>query len=573
MLISILLAVLPLYSNAENLKVACERNYSHADNVFTFYPECSNDGVIQKRKIMFTEYKGLARDEVYKQGLLASSNYYNTEGQQTASFSYSYPELGTFVRTQLNIKTGEFEGRSEYIGSSDINGESTETKRWISKNGKFVYIEHFVPQSFEISQIDFLDSDENITKKVVLQYNQFNVYPPAIRGFTILDAKGRIVGKFEKDGVIDVPTLIREKKYSAKREQDLIQKFQTPRRPLMVIDTGFDVRHPDLLQKMFYNPFEPIDGIDNDGNGLVDDVFGWDAIKKTPDIRDNLFRPEGMPYSHGTHVASISLRDIESYGLIGLAGDMAKTDIFRIASGYIKKQGVQYVNMSFGWEDTKGAADPFVPGDGSTNALESLIQGAPDTLFVVAASNEGKELSHSGFCVLPVCFPYQNMLRVGALNVSSYSKSDLVRSQIADFSNYGKDIVDIFSPGEEILAAGLGDQYVAFSGTSMASPNALNILLRMSEVAPQASAKKLKEILLKSAYIPDLNAPLPCRSGGMIYPERALAVTKLYVESLSLKSQSVDQLVLQVRTQGLLLNGEDNSAASALKLMEIWQKL
>ncbi|MGE3758234.1 MAG: S8 family serine peptidase, partial [Pseudobdellovibrionaceae bacterium] len=212
---------------------------------------------------------------------------------------------------------------------------------------------------------------------------------------------------------------------------------------------------------------------------------------------------------------------------------------------------------------------PFVPGSDVSYALENLIEGSPQTLFVVAAGNEYSEMSYKGYCALPVCLPYSNMLRVGALNVAGYSKSELENSSRADFSNYGTETVDIFAPGELVVAAGIGNQQVAFSGTSMASPNALNIILKMKEISETQNIQTLKEILMKSAYIENISSPMPCKSGGKIFPERAYAVLRQLSKSPHL---SIEESVLLVRKQGLLLKGEDHSPKTIEKLREIWSK-
>lgn len=561
-----------LASAQSDPKAFCELKNNFDDSVYSISSECNESGVIQKRTFRFKKNNGIGRIETFSKGKLSHLLLINMEGVTTAEFYIRHVGNDTFLKTQVNPGTNTVIAQSEFKGPAEYEvNEPTETKRWYVRNGNLAEI-NILDLEGEVTERIFLDEHGGIKESALFSYRQApGSFVKYIQKMEIVDSTGARKGIFEKNGNLDIPAILRSQAKSETEAKNNIEKFQTQREPFLIIDTGFDISHPDLTRKMFNNSIEKLDRVDNDANRWVDDTFGWDVGTNTNDIRDNVLRPaNGMPYSHGTHVASIALKKVEKFGLMGLAGNMAHLGLILQAQRYMETYKIRFVNMSFGWEETRGASSPFVPGSEVSNGLEKLIEKSKNTLFVVAAGNESSELTYDGYCSLPACFRKNNLLRVGALNVSGYSKEEIENSTVADFSNFGKDIVDIFAPGENVLAAGIGNQQVSFSGTSMASPNTLNILLRMSEKASHVEAQKLKEILLKTAYIPNINSPMACKSGGKVFPARALAVLAEYVKN---PRASVDSIVFKIRKQGIVLTGEDTTASTEEKLIQIWTSL
>ncbi len=232
-----------------------------------------------------------------------------------------------------------------------------------------------------------------------------------------------------------------------------------------VVDSGVDFSHPDLLGADWINPGEDCggstgNGIDDDGNGFVDDCAGWDFGA------DDHITFDGNNDSHGTHVAGIiAARSENGYGVSGIAPDalimdlmvsnpagMISSSAIARAIRYAADNGAQVVNLSLG----------SLPGA----SLESVAQiadavdyaGSKGVLLVVAAGNNGLSLDDSP--VYPASFDTAQMLVVAASGPSDRRSS---------FSNVGS-AVDLFAPGELILSTVPGNQFAFQSGTSQAAP-------------------------------------------------------------------------------------------------------
>jgi len=209
-----------------------------------------------------------------------------------------------------------------------------------------------------------------------------------------------------------------------------------------VIDTGVDINHPDLQGKIWTNPKEiPNNNIDDDGNGYIDDVHGWDFYNKDNTVYDALDGDE-----HGTHVSGTIAAALEgtgtssNKGVVGVApnvkilpikflGPMGGTTSDAIeAIAYAKSMGVKITNNSWGGEEY----DPL---------LEEAINNS-NSLFVAAAGNEGMDNDEGG--AYPASFESTNILSVAAVDN---------KGKIAPFSNYGYDSVDVAAPGVDILSS------------------------------------------------------------------------------------------------------------------------
>lgn len=209
-----------------------------------------------------------------------------------------------------------------------------------------------------------------------------------------------------------------------------------------VIDSGVDFAHPDLAANIWTNPGEiPDNGIDDDLNGYVDDVRGWDFIK------DDNAPAANDPRGHGTHVAGIiaaagnngagvagvswsaaimSLRFLNAFG----AGTTADAIL---AMEYANRMGADIINNSWGSE-------------GYSQALKDVIDVSP-ALVVCAAGNAGTD--NDVFPHYPANYTSDNIIAVAASNSSD---------NLASFSNYGAMSVDVAAPGHEIVSCAPGRQ-------------------------------------------------------------------------------------------------------------------
>jgi subtilisin family serine protease len=224
-----------------------------------------------------------------------------------------------------------------------------------------------------------------------------------------------------------------------------------------VIDTGVDYNHPDLAANMWTNPNETAgDGIDNDGNGFVDDVYGWDFANDDNNPMDD----DG----HGTHVAgTIGAVGNNSRGVAGVnwsvkimalkfLGTNGGYTSDAIASlNYAVAAGVKLSNNSWG-------------GGGYDSTLASAIGRARTAghIFVAAAGNDGTNIDTTASYPASYIKSYDNVVTVAATNSSD---------ALASFSNYGSGTVTLAAPGVSILSTTPNNSYSTYSGTSMAAPH------------------------------------------------------------------------------------------------------
>ena len=202
-----------------------------------------------------------------------------------------------------------------------------------------------------------------------------------------------------------------------------------------VIDTGVDYRHPDLADNMWVNAGEIADnGIDDDENGYVDDVYGYDFFNYDSDPIDD--------HSHGTHCSgTIGGVGDNGVGVAGVAWD-------------VRIMAVKVLSAD-GWGDTWGAVDAINYADMmGADVMSNSWGGGPweqvlydaiantDGLFVAAAGNDSMDIDSGAF--YPAGYDLPNILSVGATDAFD---------EIAWFSNWGQSNVDVFAPGEEVLSS------------------------------------------------------------------------------------------------------------------------
>lgn len=233
-----------------------------------------------------------------------------------------------------------------------------------------------------------------------------------------------------------------------------------------VIDTGVDYTHKDLADNIWVNEGEiPGNGIDDDGNGYVDDVHGVDFVDGDSDPMDE--------HGHGTHVAGIIAMTPGNGGGVGVAygakimcvragqanGSFASTDIAK-AIKYAADNGADVINMSFG-------------GTGRSYLVESALQDAfPSCVLVAAAGNDGlptTDAKQAGYLFTEDIYPagYKYVIGVMATDnnqsIAYFSNWDFIEGQNCEY--------EMVAPGVNIYSTLPGNRYACWSGTSMAAPN------------------------------------------------------------------------------------------------------
>ena len=302
-----------------------------------------------------------------------------------------------------------------------------------------------------------------------------------------------------------------------------------------VIDTGLDYYHPQPpADRVFHNAKDPLDGHDNDGNGYVDDVIGWNFVDGNGNPWDHA--------GHGTHVAGVIAAGTGNG--IGIAGMQPAVQILplkvlnfigqgrasRVAQAiyYAVEKGARVINLSLGGEAASGAA---------TRAVE--YAAGKGVVVVVAAGNDGKEIARRGLAGLP------NVITVGATG------PDDAR---ASFSNRGK-AIDLVAPGVDVLSlrarrtdvalvAGVADykpgahfvgekaHYYRVSGTSFAAPFVAGTAALILSQDQKLDAQSVKRMIVHSARDIGLPGVDPDTGYGLLDVKAALeASPRFFVEA------------------------------------------
>jgi subtilisin family serine protease/subtilisin-like proprotein convertase family protein len=253
-----------------------------------------------------------------------------------------------------------------------------------------------------------------------------------------------------------------------------------------ILDTGIDYSHPDLASNMWTNPGEVAgDGADNDGNGLVDDVFGYDFANEDADPFDD--------NGHGTHAAgTIGAVGDNGIGVVGVdwhARLMAVKFLGADGKGtmgnairaldYAVRMGARVSNNSWG-------------GGGYSAAFCAAIEATRGVghLFVAAAGNSGAD--NDATPNYPSSYALDNVLAVAATDR---------QDQLGSFTNYGATSVDLAAPGVGILSTYKNGQYATLSGSSMAAPYVAGAAAYLWDMHPEWSYAQVSGAILTTVDI------------------------------------------------------------------------
>ncbi|MBA6363853.1 S8 family serine peptidase [Colwellia sp. BRX8-4] len=262
-----------------------------------------------------------------------------------------------------------------------------------------------------------------------------------------------------------------------------------------VIDTGVDHTHPDLMANVWTNPAEISgDGIDNDGNGFIDDMHGINAITGVGDPMDDA--------GHGSHVSgTIGATGNNGLGVVGVnhnvsiigckflsaSGSGSLSDALTCIDYFVdlKNNGINVRATNNSWG-----------GGGFSQALSDAITSSEEAniLFVAAAGNDAYD--NDAQSSYPSGYPHDSVLAV-----ASTTRTDSMSS----FSQWGLTTVDLGAPGSDILSTVPGGGYASYSGTSMATPHVTGAAALAWSVNPELNAIEMKALLMSSG---DDNAAL-----------------------------------------------------------------
>lgn len=473
-----------------------------------------------------------ANESYYQGNLLVEQRFYSTDGNFTSWQRYQYPEPGHVIKASISVEKesfGQTQWQEEWTGlneKNDTTENSVRLRRWVYTDEvphKFEYIENYeTKKPFRILKKDYLNDKNQFLSSIFFSYKGDEEKPYA---FVEKNAEGKIISQFSMYEPYDLVKTLRAQGRSEKEIEILKRQRENPNKFLIaIIDSGFDYNHEALVTKWWNNPNDPMDGIDNDKNGWVDDNFGWEQVRNIglPTESSTGFQKDNRPLSHGTHVAHIAIRGLDNAALIGFAGDYTQAAYVNRISAFLKQHQVKVVNMSIGLpsdnKDLLGLRDAI-------KAYSRMIDNNPDTLFVVASGNAEQDLDDYKNRQYPASFTQPNVLKVGALDASDYSEVTPQNAKMAYFSNYGKTSVDILAPGVKVSAASLGGGLIAHSGTSMATPYMVNLVARLWSELPHLKASEVRELFIKTAQV--LPTPAPILSKGYADLNAALLQGKI----------------------------------------------
>lgn len=279
-----------------------------------------------------------------------------------------------------------------------------------------------------------------------------------------------------------------------------------------IVDTGVDYSHEDLWNSIWVNEDEiPEDGKDNDGNGYIDDVYGWNFYSNN----NRVF--VGEEDNHGTHSAGTIAAAKDGKGIVGINDpDYVKVMVVKALGTERGVGSPEAVSKAIQYAEANGAVICNL-SFATSRYSEVLYQTMKNSkmLFVAAAGNgdrEGQGYDIDQQPVYPAAFELDNVISVANLRMDG---------MLDPSSNFGWHSVDLAAPGDFILSTVPGNDYAYMSGTSMAAPMVTGVAAMLYSYYPDILLEDIKPVLLDSVKKLD-SLTGKVATGGMLDASKAL---------------------------------------------------
>ena len=262
-----------------------------------------------------------------------------------------------------------------------------------------------------------------------------------------------------------------------------------------VIDSGMDLSHPDLVDNLYVKPGESSNGLDDDFNGFIDDISGWDFFDNDRFPSDTI--------GHGTHVCgTIGAVGNNGVGVVGVAW-VCKLMPLRVGDVFLDSQAILNA-INYACQNGAKISNNSYGGGGASQSAFDVIQAAGQQyqhVFVAAAGNNG-----SNGASYPAAYSLPNIISVAAVDCND---------NLAGFSQFGIPSVDVGAPGMNINSTYTNGGYTSQSGTSMASPHVAGLAaLVYREMGNPTPEEVVEKILDNARPVSSLNGLVV--SGGII---------------------------------------------------------
>ncbi|MGQ4648724.1 S8 family serine peptidase [Lyngbya aestuarii] len=404
---------------------------------------------------------------------------------------YYLSDLAVGEQVQVNVDSSEFD---TYLQLLDANtGQLLEA----DDDGGFIYNSQL---AFAVEEgVNYLVRVTSFDRNATGQYSVTNQILPinpnfnSISGYGLVNAATAVATAIGEPTFAEIPDGggLDWHNDQVKAPEAWARGFTGQGVTVAVIDTGVDITHTDLVNNIWVNPGEvPGNGIDDDANGYVDDLNGWNFAES--ENNNNVMPGNYSPdQGHGTHVAGTIAAMNNGFGITGVAYD-AKimairmgevTDGFFVNSGnlasairYAVDNGAKVINLSLGWDD-------------SVELRDALAYAAANNVITVSAagnsggSNPGK----------PANYSTQYGLSVGAVDDNDH---------IANFSNragLNSSMRYVVAPGVSVYSTTPGNTYEYRGGTSMSNPHVAGVVALMLSANPNLTHDQVRDVLTSSA--------------------------------------------------------------------------